>query len=115
MHIVDPIKPHERVHCAYCAKPLQPQHRCRKRFYRHEMAAEPEARLAEYQTNRRIVRIARSYRKHYDGSREVSWIEVVHMPEHGEWGLWGKFCGQQCAARFGYVMHEAGHRLKARI
>lgn len=117
---VTPILPSERVHCAYCAKPLQPSHGARKTFWSGTVEASgltPEEQLACYATNRRVVRIARSYHPIYgDGpkpiGREVCRIEVVHFPEPDEWGLWGLFCGQLCAARFGYSAHRAGHRIK---
>jgi hypothetical protein len=118
---VEPITSAERVHCAYCAKPLQPGDACRKTFYSHSQEAKgrtPEEQLAAYSTNRRIVRVARSYWKKYDDAgreigREVSRIEVVHMPEPDEWSLWGKFCTNICAMRFGYAAHEAGFRRKS--
>lgn len=114
-----PITAQERVHCAYCAKPLQPNQSCRKTFYSGVIEAQGktvEQQLACFSTNRRVVRVARQYVKKYDRDdnvigREVWRIEVVFMPEPGEWGLWGKFCGQQCAARFGHASHEAGYRI----
>lgn len=117
---VEPITPAERVHCAYCAKPLQPSHGARKTFWTGTVEAvgrTVEAQLACYSTNRRVVRIARSYSKKYDNAgnvigREVHRVEVVHFPEPDEWGLWGVFCGQLCAARFGYASHKAGYSIK---
>jgi hypothetical protein len=125
MITVHPIQPAERVHCAYCAKPLQPNHGCRKTFYSGTIDAKgltPEEQLAAYSTNRRVVRIARSYQQIYDDStgslkpsgRKVSRIEVVHFPDPDGWGLWGAFCGQLCAARFGYASHKAGYRIKTK-
>jgi hypothetical protein len=118
---VIPISQLERVHCAYCAKPLQPNNECRKTFYSGTIEAAGrtvEEQLAAYATNRRVVRIARSYHTKRDYntdeviSREVSRIEVVHFPEPHNWGFWGAFCGQLCAARFGYASHKAGYRIK---
>lgn len=122
---VQPITPQERVHCAYCAKPLQPAHACRKTFYSGTVEADgrsPEQQLSGYQSNRRVVRVRRSYHQPIDyssgrksGPRVTSTIEVVHFPESpDEWGFWGLFCGQLCAARFGYNAHRAGYRIKAR-
>jgi hypothetical protein len=117
---VTPILPSERIHCAYCAKPLQPQHSCRKTFWTGTVEASgktPEEQLAAYNTNRRVVRVARTYSPVYDSDsnvigRTVHRIEVVHFPEADEWGLWGKFCGQLCAARFGYAAHCAGYKFR---
>jgi hypothetical protein len=114
---VEPITAQERVHCAYCNKPLQPNTSCRKTFYRGTMDAQgrtPEEQLAAYSTNRRVVRIARSYGSKLDTPdvREVWRIEVVHFPEPDDWGFWGTFCGQLCASRFGYASHRAGYRMK---
>jgi hypothetical protein len=120
---VEPITPSERRRCAYCDKPLQPAYACRKTFYGCTVEAKgrtPEQQLAEYKTNRRIVRIARKYHQPMDyagnktGPRQTSSLEVVHFPDGDEWGLWGTFCGQLCAARFGYASHRAGYRLKGK-
>lgn len=119
---VQPIRAAERVHCAYCHKPLQPNQRCRKTFYSGTQEAQGrtvEEQLAAYQTNRRIVRIARTYSHETDdngertGKREAWRIEVTHWPEElDDWGFWGRFCGQLCAARFGYASHKAGYRIR---
>jgi len=118
---VEPITAQERVHCAYCNKPLQPSNSARKTFWNGTIEANgktPEEQLAEYRTNRRVVRIARQYSPIYadDSSKIVGrtvWrIEVVHFPEPDEWGLWGKFCGQLCAARFGHASFVAGYRIR---
>ena len=120
---IQPILPHERRRGAYCAKPLQPNHGCRKNFWSGTIDAQgrtPEEQLAAYATNRRVVRIARSYHtRHADdgkvAGREVRRVEVVHFPEPSEWGLWGDFCGQLCAARFGFASHKAGYRITRKV
>lgn len=119
---VEPITAAERVHCAYCAKPLQPNQRCRKTFYSGTQEAAGrtvEEQLAAYQTKRRIVRIARAYHHETDDNDERTgerwpWrIEVTHWPDDPDgWGFWGHFCGQLCAARFGYASHKAGYRIR---
>jgi hypothetical protein len=122
MITVQPITPAERVHCAFCAKPLQPSHACRVTFYSHAVEARgrtPEQQLEEFKTNRRVVRVARDWHtKDLNGEpveRSVSSIRVTLMPENpGEWGFWGRFCGQQCAARFGFAAHSAGYRIQRR-
>jgi len=120
MLTVQPITAAERAHCAYCNKPLQPQHSARKTFWSGTIEAKgqtPEQQLAAYKTNRRVVRIARQYSQKYNNEgtvvgREVHRIEVVHFPDPDEWGLWGLFCGQQCASRFGWASYKAGYRMK---
>lgn len=118
---VEPITPSERKHCAYCGKRLQPNYSCRKTFYASTTEAAgrtPEQQLAEYQSNRRIVRVARRYHTRHNYAddrplgREVSSIEVVHFPGPADWGLWGEFCGQLCAARFGFSARRAGWKVR---
>jgi hypothetical protein len=116
---VQPIRPEERPRCQCCGKGLQPGNACRQSFGRLEGSNDPEASLAAFKTNRRVVRVRRNWHSHqarFDAPviRSLSSIEVVFMPDRpSDWDAYDSlFCTLECARQFARAAHRAGYRMR---
>lgn len=122
MIIVEPLKPHERPHCAYCDKPMLPNgHGVTKMLVRTSAEpAAPEEHLATFRTNRRVVRV----RRHWHGQRiddnkqidrKVTRIDLTFFPDDSRhWGYDGLFCTAEHGRQYAHAAHKAGYRMKGK-
>jgi hypothetical protein len=116
---VEPIRSEERPRCQFCGKGLQPDFHCRKRLSTMDGVKDPEAALAAFSTNRRVVRVVRKWYTYQpagidqDVVRSLNAIEVVFMPESmADWDAYdGLFCTLNCSRRFARAAHKAGYRM----
>jgi hypothetical protein len=123
MITVQPIQPHERRHCVYCEKALQPSgpglHQMLVKNFAD--ASTPEEQLAAFKTNRRVVRVKRHWYPERDDDdkvigRRVSRIDLTFMPDDPrDWGYDGLFCTAEHARLFAHAAYRAGYRIKSQV
>lgn len=107
-----PLQPGEAPRCACCNKVMPSK--TRVTFY-NSNGGDPEAQLAAYQTNHRVIALRRKWHHSTDWrtdavTKHLSYIELVLFPEAHRWGYDGVFCTLQCGYRFGVACHQAGNR-----